>query len=68
MTIEDQHDPEFLTWLRANEQKPIRPDREDYDRTADLCRETEHAREYRLAQARKLLRLYRVWRAERSEA
>jgi hypothetical protein len=42
---------------------PVRPDPEDHDRSVAAEPEAEQAHQYRLAQARKLLRLYRRWQS-----
>jgi hypothetical protein len=54
------------TWLLEHgERMPIRPDLEDYPaETQPTTNATQGAQRYRLAQAHKLIRLYKVWYAE----
>ena len=53
-------------WLRERGVRmPIRPDLEDYPaETQHTTNATKGAQRYRLAQAHKLIRLYKVWYAE----
>src|SRR5207237_5460600 len=57
------NDPAFLAWLHQLPQ-PVRPDGRDYDLAAEAVTVEELANQYRHAQARKLLRLYRQWQGE----
>jgi hypothetical protein len=68
-------DPAFCAWLRETlGPEPVDPDAEDYE-AAKLheeysdpwkAREVQLAHNYHLAQASKLMRLYRQWRVDRS--
>jgi hypothetical protein len=60
---EDLHDPNFIAYLRQSVGLPIRPDREDYDGTVAADTTEAQAHQYRLAQARKMVCLYRAWKA-----
>jgi hypothetical protein len=58
-------DPAFLEHLetRTGGRKPITPDAEDLDEAARADTIEEQANQYRLAQARKMLRMYTEWKA-----
>jgi hypothetical protein len=61
---QDLEDPDFFCWVRSQSGGGTgEPDPEDYDQPA--AAETE-AEIYRLAQARKLMRLWGQWKASRS--
>ena len=63
-TMEDLEDPRFLRWLDNYTQgKPIRPDAVDFDPNARLVTAGQRAEQYRLAQARARVRLWRAWKA-----
>jgi hypothetical protein len=57
------HDPRFMAYVKEHTGLPMRPDPEDYDRSVAEETEAEQAHQYRMAQARKLLRLYRRWQS-----
>jgi len=61
--IEGLQEPAFLRYIDQQVAAPIEPDDEDLDKSANPTTVKEQANEYRLAQARKLLRLYRQWKA-----
>jgi hypothetical protein len=64
---EQLHDPAFLAYVRERfPGGPVKPDPEDYDREAPANTHAEWAEEYRLAQARKLLRMWADWKASLS--
>jgi hypothetical protein len=55
---------DFLRWLQRTKPGPVCPDDEDFDTHAAFGTTAEFADEYRLAQAKKLVRLFRQWRSE----
>jgi hypothetical protein len=61
--VTELHDPAFHAYVRQRVGMPVTPDEEDFDWTAPAHTQAEQAHQYRLAQARKLLRLYREWKA-----
>jgi hypothetical protein len=62
ISIEQLENPHFQRWLRGNHgSQPIKPDDEDYDWDTQAESEAERAEQYRLAQARKLKRLWHQW-------
>ena len=71
-SIKQLEDPAFLAWVRQQGQSPCKPDREDFDpddvastTPGDVVSTTEElAHLYRLAQARKLRRLWGKWKAQ----
>jgi hypothetical protein len=63
--LKDIENPRFLAWIEAREGRfPIQPDPQDLDESVVAETEEEQAHQWRLAQARKMLRLYRVWKAD----
>jgi hypothetical protein len=62
---EKASDPAFLEHLETQMggRKPITPDAEDLDEAARADTIEEQANQYRLAQARKMLRMYSEWKA-----
>ena len=60
--VQQLNDPAFLGWLKQFPQ-PIRPDSQDHDRYAHAYTVAEQRTGYRQARERKLLRLYRQWKA-----
>jgi hypothetical protein len=56
--------PAFAAYLRTLGR--IEPDTEDLDTTATPSTDAECAREYRLAQGRKIMRIYRDWKARQN--
>jgi hypothetical protein len=67
MMLEDLNDAEFLKFVKKQcPEGPVQPDGEDYSPTASSQTDEERADQYRLAQASKLMRLHRQWRAGRS--
>jgi hypothetical protein len=61
------NDPAFLAYLRTlYPDGPVTPDPQDYDVGATADTQEEQARQYRLACAGKVVRLYRQWKAEQS--
>ena len=62
--LRDVCDPAFLEYLdhRCGE-GPIQPEAQDYDPNAVARTDAELACQYRLAQARRLKRLYAEWKA-----
>jgi hypothetical protein len=61
--MKDLEDPAFLEHVRQQFPGPVRPDDEDYDMTARPQTTEEEADQYWVAQARKLMRMYREWKA-----
>jgi hypothetical protein len=63
-TPKDLEDPDFLRHVeeRSGGEK-IEPDPQDFDMNAPVRTNAEAAEQYRLAQASKLIRLWREWRA-----
>jgi hypothetical protein len=61
--VEDLHDPDFLAYLKKRAGFPIKPDAQDVDWLISAETEAEQAHQYRLAQARKMLRVYGEWKA-----
>jgi hypothetical protein len=61
--IAELEDPTFLAYVKQRVGMPVKPDDEDYDWNLPANTIEEQAHEYRLAQASKLLRLYREWKA-----
>ena len=57
-------DPKFLDYLVKTFPKGIVPDKTDFDSEAWEAMEAEQAEKYRLAQARRLLRLFDEWKAK----
>jgi hypothetical protein len=63
-SAKELENPEFLAWLAKRvPSMPIEPDPEDFDKSASLITMQQQAEQYRLAQARKLIRLYAEWEA-----
>jgi hypothetical protein len=65
-SIKDLENPAFLKYVKFRAGQPVKPDHEDFDKTVSAHTVAERAEQYRLAQARKLLRLYREWKAGQS--
>jgi hypothetical protein len=64
MEMKDLEDPAFLKFV--GERFPggrVEPDDEDYDPDAIARTDEEAAHQYRLARARKLMRMYAGWKA-----
>jgi hypothetical protein len=61
--IKALEDPAFLEHLKSQTGGIIRPDPEDIDRSVPAGTIEEQAEQYRLAQTRKMLRLYLAWKA-----
>jgi hypothetical protein len=58
------NDPEFLEHMRTQfPNNHILPDDEDFDLSADVSTSARAKKAYRKAQARKLARIYRDWKA-----
>ena len=66
MRISELEDPQFCRWLESQFSGPIKPDARDFDVSAKAHTEAERAKLYRLAQARKVMRLYRAWKASQN--
>lgn len=65
--IEELKDPAFIAHLRERfPEGSVEPDDQDYDLTAQPATTEERAHEYRLAQTRKVKRLYREWKAKQN--
>jgi hypothetical protein len=62
-SIKDLENPAFLKYAKARAGQPIKPDDEDFDKTVSAHTVAERAEQYRMAQARRLIRLYREWKA-----
>jgi hypothetical protein len=64
-SIRDLENPAFLEYLRQQGiVGRINPDSEDFDWSAPAQTNKERAEQYRLAQARRLIRMYRDWKAK----
>jgi hypothetical protein len=61
-TMKEQENPDFDAWLKAKFRGPIKPEKQDYDWSVDAKTEAERADQYRLAQARCMVRLYVAWK------
>jgi hypothetical protein len=61
--VKQLEDPEFLQWVRQHHGQPIKPNYQDFDPTATYETDEDVAHQYRLSQARKLIRLYDEWKA-----
>jgi hypothetical protein len=57
-------DPAFLAYLKQIGEQPLKPDPEDYDFTACVRTANEQAEQHQLARERKIMRLYRRWKAQ----
>jgi hypothetical protein len=62
-SMKEMENPAFLEYIRQQCGMPVPPDKEDYDLTVFPRTEEEAGHQYRLAQSRKLLRMYREWKA-----
>jgi hypothetical protein len=62
-SLDQLEDPEFMRWLNKRFPGPQKPDEEDCDRSVHAATTAEKAHQYRLAQARKLMRLWGAWKA-----
>jgi hypothetical protein len=63
----DLENPQFVAhWKHLTGGKPIKPDDQDYDPSADPKTIEETAHEYGLAQGRKLMRIYQAWKSEQN--
>jgi len=61
--VPELEDPAFLSYLHEKyPDSPIKPEKEDYDPSASPRTVAEEAHEYRLAQARRLLRIHQEWK------
>jgi hypothetical protein len=60
-SADDLNDPRFLAYLGGLSELPVRPDPEDFGKAPP--RTTDDAEQYRQAQARKTIRLYRQWKS-----
>jgi hypothetical protein len=65
-SIKDLENPFFLAWAKAKVPWPVQPDEQDYDSSSAAATDKEAAHQYRIAQARKLMRLYGEWKASLS--
>jgi hypothetical protein len=61
--LEDLKDPQFLEYLKTHVGLPISPDHRGYNFSVVADTVEVQAHPYRLAEARKMLRLYREWKA-----
>jgi hypothetical protein len=61
--VDDLTDPDFLKWVTQHHGSPVEPDGPNFDRAAQPRTEKEQGHQYRLAQARKLMRLWGDWKA-----
>ena len=66
-TFEELFSREFNDYVMARFPGMIEPDAEDFDETIPVVMEREQANTYRLAIARKMIRLCREWKAVRVE-
>ena len=65
-TVKDLADPVFLAWLKQVSPMPAEPDPQDLDPAARAANDEQRAHQWRLAQARKLARLWKKWQASRN--
>ena len=60
----DIANPEFMRYVRREwPDAPITPDDRDFDLSADVTTDAQAREQYRKAQTRKLIRMYRTWQA-----
>ena len=60
----DIENPEFVEYVvRQFPDDHVLPDDRDFDRSVNVSTDVQAAIQYRLAQARKVLRMYRAWKA-----
>jgi hypothetical protein len=57
--------PEFMAYLQRISALPVQPDAQDFDQEATANTTQPSAHQHRIAQARKIIRLYQQWKAER---
>jgi hypothetical protein len=62
-SLDQLDDPEFMRWVDAHFPGQLKPDEEDFDWSAHAVTTAERGNQYRLAQARKLMRLWGAWKA-----
>jgi hypothetical protein len=61
------NDPEFIKWVRHKfPHGTIEPEDQDIDKSAKPVTDAHMANEYRLAIARRLIRLYAEWKIEQN--
>jgi hypothetical protein len=70
-SVKDLEDPAFLRYARNtpgvfDEKGHVIPQDQDYDLSAKPTTIQEQANQYRLACARRLIRLWREWKAQQS--
>ena len=67
-TMEDLENPVFLAWLKGRLRgRKMEPDDQDYDFSITRpVTNKEAGKLYRLAQARKMIRMYREWKASQN--
>jgi hypothetical protein len=58
--------PLFVAHIKRNHPFPFKPDDMDFDGSVTATTDEERREQYRLAQARKLMRLYRAWKQEQN--
>jgi hypothetical protein len=65
--VKKLENPAFQKHLRSTQGPgPVKPDLQDYDRGADAHTIAQQTHQYRLAQLRKLYRLYQEWEMRQS--
>jgi hypothetical protein len=59
-------DPAFQDWVKTRDGWPVTPEKQDIDTSTPADSDAEAAHQYRLAQARKVVRLFREWKAQQN--
>jgi hypothetical protein len=67
MHVQNLEDPDFVAWLKTTHPGEIVPDAEYLSPTVSPKTSAEKDHQYRLAQSRKLIRLYDSWEAGRKK-
>jgi hypothetical protein len=62
-SLDNLKDPEFLQYLRKRFPGKIEPEQQDFDFDAHAETDAECAHQYRLAQAGRIIRLWKEWKA-----
>jgi hypothetical protein len=63
LTMKPLEDPGFMAYLQRINALPIQPEAEDFDQDATANTKQPSAHQHRIAQARKIIRVYRQWKA-----
>jgi hypothetical protein len=62
----DLTDPLFVAHVKRHHPFPFKPDDMDFDGSVTATTDVARREQYHLAQARKLMRLYRAWKQEQN--